>query len=84
MGISIDYGLFFSRDETDAGGRGRTFHGVVVCALSTVGVFAILASSELPVLRAIGTSVAVGVAVSFFASLLLAGSAPVRIPPEPT
>lgn len=72
VGISIDYSLFFSRNETDAGMRGRTFHGLVVCAVSTVSVFGILATSELPVLRAIGSSVAIGVAASFFAALLLA------------
>ena len=32
VGISIDYGLFFSRADTRAGMRGRTFHGLVVCA----------------------------------------------------
>ena len=47
VGISIDYGLFFSRGDTDAGMRGRTFHGLMVCMLSTVSVFGILATSRL-------------------------------------
>ncbi len=72
VGIGIDYGLFFSRADSDAGTRGRTFHGLLVCVLSTVSVFGILATSELPVLRAIGASVAVGVALSFLAALVLA------------
>ena len=76
VGISIDYGLFFNRDDRDAQMRARTFHGLVICALTTVSVFAILASSELPVLDAIGTTVAVGVAVSFLAALALARPAP--------
>jgi predicted exporter len=76
VGISIDYSLFFSRDDTDAGMRGRTFHGLVVCALSTVSVFGILATSELPVLNGIGSSVAIGVALSFLAALVLARPAP--------
>lgn len=84
VGISIDYGLFFSRADTRAGMRGRTFHGLVVCALSTVSVFGILATSRLPVLNAIGTSVAAGVALSFVAALLLVRAAPARgeaVPP---
>ena len=78
MGISIDYGLFFSRGEADAGMRGRTFHGLTVCVLSTVSVFGILATSRLPVLNAIGSSVAVGVALSFLAAMLLARPRPAR------
>ncbi|NIQ59077.1 MAG: xanthomonadin transporter, partial [Gammaproteobacteria bacterium] len=42
VGIGIDYGLFFSRDDRDPSTRGRTFHGLAVCALSTVAVFGIL------------------------------------------
>jgi predicted exporter len=78
VGISIDYGLFFSRGDADAGMRGRTFHGLTVCVLSTVSVFGILATSRLPVLNAIGTIVAVGVALSFLAAMLLARPAPAR------
>lgn len=78
VGISIDYGLFFSRGDADAGLRGRTFHGLTVCVLSTVSVFGILATSRLPVLNAIGTTVAVGVALSFLAAMLLARPAPAR------
>jgi predicted exporter len=78
VGISIDYGLFFSRGDADAGMRGRTFHGLTVCVLSTVSVFGILATSRLPVLNAIGTIVAVGVALSFVAAMLLARTAPAR------
>jgi len=83
VGISIDYGLFFSRGDADAGMRGRTFHGLTVCVLSTVSVFGILATSRLPVLNAIGTVVAVGVAVSFLAAMLLARPAPGRGPESP-
>jgi predicted exporter len=78
VGISIDYGLFFSRGDADAGMRGRTFHGLTVCVLSTVSVFGILATSRLPVLNAIGTTVAVGVALSFLAAMLLAQPVPAR------
>ncbi|NIM27964.1 MAG: MMPL family transporter [Gammaproteobacteria bacterium] len=78
VGISIDYGLFFSRDDAHQRERARTFHGLVVCALSTVAVFGLLATSELPVLRAIGSTVAIGVSLSFVAALVIAR--PVRSP----
>ena len=79
VGISIDYGLFFSRGDADAPMRGRTFHGLSVCVLSTVSVFGILATSSLPVLNAIGSTVAVGVALSFLAAVLLS-RAPLESP----
>lgn len=85
IGIGIDYGLFFSREETDAGMRARTFHGLVVCVLSTVSVFGILATSRLPVLHGIGFTVTVGVAASFLAAMILArppGARPGRLDPE--
>jgi predicted exporter len=82
VGISIDYGLFFSRGDPDPGMRGRTFHGLVVCVLSTVSVFGILATSRLPVLNAIGSSVAVGVALSFLAAMLLARPGPSPVPAD--
>jgi predicted exporter len=72
VGISIDYALFFARDEADADTRGRTFHGLLVCVVSTVSVFGILATSSLPVLHGIGSTVAIGVALSFVAALVLA------------
>lgn len=72
IGIGIDYALFFSRPDADPGMRGRTFHGLVVCVLSTVTVFGILATSSLPVLNGIGSTVALGVALSFAAAMVLA------------
>ena len=80
VGISIDYGLFFSRREAGADMRARTFHGLCICVLSTVMVFGILATSRLPVLNGIGTTVAVGVAVSFVAAMLLSPPASHRDP----
>lgn len=70
-GIGLDYGLFFSRPGEDRATRARTLHAVCVCALSTVMVFGLLATSSLPVLRAIGATVALGVALAFASTLLL-------------
>lgn len=73
LGLGLDYSLFFSRRTPDPEERPRTLHAVGVCALSTLAVFGMLALSELPVLRAVGLTVASGVALSFVAGLLLAG-----------
>lgn len=64
LGIGIDYGLFFSRREQGQEHR-RTGHALALCAISTVSVFGILALSHIPVLRAIGLTVAVGVALTY-------------------
>ncbi len=68
LGIGIDFSLFFSRQTTDAAERQRTLHALTLCALSTVSVFAILAGSGIPVLHAIGQTVAIGVTLSYLAT----------------
>ena len=82
LGIGVDYSLFFSRCETDIKERTRTLHALLVCALSTGLVFGILGSSELPVLQAIGQTVAIGVGISFLTTFALArnqASTPVNL-----
>lgn len=71
LGIGMDYSLFFSRHEQREGGELLTLHALSVCALSTAGVFAILASSSIPVLHAIGQTVAIGVAMSYLSTYAL-------------
>ena len=72
VGIGIDYSLFFSRQEVSEEDSRRTFHALAVCAVSTATVFTILASSEIPVLSAIGLTTAMGVVVCFIASMVFA------------
>jgi predicted exporter len=72
VGICIDYSLFFSHAGSDPATRRRTLHAVIVCAASTIAVFAMLAGSSIPVLRAIGSTVALGVCASFVLALSLA------------
>ncbi len=72
LGAGVDYSLFFNRAGGDRNERRRTLHALLVCATSTVAVFGILAWSEIPVLRAIGSTVAIGVSASFVFALLLA------------
>jgi predicted exporter len=68
LGIGIDFSLFFSRQSTTETERQRTLHALTLCALSTVSVFAILGSSGIPVLHAIGQTVAIGVSLSYLAT----------------
>jgi predicted exporter len=63
LGINLDYGLFFSRPHE--GDDAATFHSVLVCCISTAGVFVILSLSAIPVLQAIGVTVASGVLAAF-------------------
>jgi predicted exporter len=71
VGIAIDYSLFFDRRETQHHARRSTEHAVTLCAVSTVGAFGILAASTIPVLKAIGLTVAIGIVASYgFARLL--------------
>lgn len=70
-GLGLDYALFFERAADDVAEQRQTLHAVLVCALSTLMVFVLLAFSTLPVLRAIGTTVAIGVAANFVLSMLM-------------
>lgn len=75
VGIGIDYSLFFNRKSLDRTDRCNTSHGVLVSATSTLIAFGILAFSEIPVMKAIGQTVAIGVVASFLLALLLASPA---------
>jgi predicted exporter len=78
-GLGLDYALFFEHAAGDDAEQRRTLHAVLVCATTTLMVFALLATAELPVLRAIGAPVALGVVTNFVLALLLTRPAP-RIP----
>ncbi len=70
-GLGLDYALFFEHAADDPAEQRRTLHAVIVCSVSTLLVFALLALSTLPVLRAIGLTVAAGVVSNFVLALLL-------------
>jgi predicted exporter len=71
-GLGLHYALFFERTTGDAAEDRRTLHATLVCVLSAVLVFGLLAASTLPVLRAIGLTVALGVAFHFCLSTQMA------------
>lgn len=82
-GLGLDYALFLERSSRvenaeAAAEQRRTLHAVLVCEISTVLAFGLLAFSSIPVLQALGATVALGVTVHFVFALLLAGSRPVE------
>jgi predicted exporter/predicted hotdog family 3-hydroxylacyl-ACP dehydratase len=70
-GLGLDYALFFEHASADRAEQRRTLHAVLVCSLSTLMVFALLMISDVPVLRAIGMTVTLGVVFNFAFALLL-------------
>lgn len=71
-GLGLHYALFFERDTGDPAEQRRTLHATIVCVLSALLVFGMLAWSTIPVLRAIGLTVSLGVAFHFCLSILMA------------
>jgi predicted exporter len=71
LGIGMDYSLFFSRFDTNSRERLSTLHALIICAASSICVFGLLGSSDIPVLHSIGVTVATGVAVTFIATFSL-------------
>ncbi len=71
-GISLDYSLFINRPDADWQERCRTLHSLTVCLLSTATVFGLLALSDIPVLKAIGSTVVIGVTCGYVLSFALA------------
>ena len=69
-GLGLDYALFFEHAADDAAEQARTMHALLACASSTLLVFALLAAADIPVLRAIGAPVAIGVVANFVLALL--------------
>jgi predicted exporter len=71
-GLGLHYALFFERDTGDPAEQRRTLHATGVCVLSALLVFGMLAWATIPVLRAIGLTVSLGVAFHFCLSILMA------------
>ena len=79
IGLGLDYALFFNRRDGTQAERGRTVYGLVVCSTTTILVFGVLALSQIPVLRAIGLTTALGsLACLVFAAFL--AESPKKLP----
>jgi len=69
-GIGLDYALFLQQHGDDGEDGDNTTRAVTLCGLTTVGVFAVLAFSSLPVLHSIGLTVALGTALMLIVTRL--------------
>ncbi len=70
-GLGLDYALFFDHAGEDYADQLRTLHALIVCSVMTLLVFSLLSLSSIPVLRAIGGTVALGVVFNFVLGLLV-------------
>ncbi len=75
MGIGIDYAVFIVRTPVNHPRFAATAGSLLLCNLSTLLVFGLLATSELPVLFAIGMTVAVGTLLSLAFSAMMVRAA---------
>lgn len=71
MGLSLDQALFFNREAPPAERR-RTLLSLLVCSSSSVLAFGALAISEINILRAIGTTVALGALMAIIFAAMMA------------
>ncbi|MFD0724847.1 MMPL family transporter [Lysobacter brunescens] len=70
-GLGLDYALFFEHAGDDYADQLRTLHALIVCSLMTFLVFFLLGLSTIPVLRAIGVTVTLGVVCNFVLAMLI-------------
>jgi predicted exporter len=75
-GLGLDYALFFEHSSAGDPHQERTLHALLICASSTLLVFALLALSRAPVLQAIGVTVTLGVISNFLLALALSRQRP--------
>jgi predicted exporter len=71
VAVGSNYSLFFDRQAAGAADRERTLVSLVFANVTTVIGFGLLSFSQVPVLRAIGFTVAIGAVLSLvFAAIL--------------
>jgi len=71
-GLGLDYALFFSSIRHDRDEAAIVTSSLMICSISSLVVFAMLAFSKIPVLHAIGVTVSSGVVAAFVLSWLFA------------
>ncbi len=69
VGLAIDYSIFIYSSE-QYGQNSTALFSVIVCALSSFIMFFSLSLSSLPVLKAIGLTASLGIALAFILSLI--------------
>jgi predicted exporter len=79
VGVGSNYALFLEREALGAGDVRRTLAAVLLCNVSTVIAFGLLAFSRSPVLSSIGVTVALGTFLTLVFAAVLAGPAERRL-----
>ncbi|AQU87859.1 hypothetical protein B0W47_10650 [Komagataeibacter nataicola] len=72
MGVGLDYALFFARPQIDRAERARTLRTLLTCNTMTLLTFGILACCRTPLLRDIGSTVAIGAFLAMLFSFMMA------------
>jgi predicted exporter len=72
VGVGSNYALFFEREPPGEAERRATAFAIALCAATTMLVFGLLAASQVPVLRMIGATVAIGAPLGLLFSALVA------------
>ena len=75
LGMGLDYSLFFNRTNVDELERKQQTHAISISALTTSAAFSVLAFSSVPVMVAMGQTVATGVFMCFVSALILSSPA---------
>lgn len=70
LGIGLDYGLFADRCRRHTEECHNTYGALLLCSATTLLVFSLLAGSSIPVLHAVGLTVALGVLMTLIFTLL--------------
>jgi predicted exporter len=81
MGMGVDFGIYLVDSVDSHRALGATLISILLCCLSTIFTFGMLALSSHPALRAIGLTSGLGIALSFLfapATLLLTRSDELR------
>ena len=73
VAIGSNYALFFDRLDASGSSAPRTLASLTLANVTTVAAFGVLAISEIPVLRAIGSTVALGTFSALVLAAMLSG-----------
>jgi predicted exporter len=76
VAVGSNYALFFERTAPGAEGAERVLASLALANATTVVGFGVLATSSVPVLHALGVSVACGTALALAFAALLSGARP--------
>jgi predicted exporter len=74
VAVGSNYALFFERAADQGGPAPRVLASLALANATTVAAFGVLATADVPVLRAIGTTVALGTLLALAFAALLVGA----------